>query len=325
MSLFKKMLTFTIVLAWCVLMLGAFTRLTDAGLGCPDWPGCYGHYLPDSITQLPSLAHPLDLLKALTEMYHRYLAGTLITTIVFCLLLLGFRPTIRQHMPGILPLCLFCLLGFQAALGMWTVTLKLLPTVVMAHLLGGFLIFACLVAMRAAFAEKVVMTTNPYRKWLGLGVLLLFCQVALGAWVSSNYAGISCFGFPTCNGMWMPPLNWDEAFHLSHPIGVNYQGGLMSVDARMTVQWVHRLGALLISVYWISLIFLLWFNIKVQTYRRFIMTFALLLLLQLGLGVVNVLYLLPLPAAVLHNGIAALLFANAIVLFCLLKPSKAKV
>ena len=324
MSLFKKLLTFTIVLAWCVLILGAFTRLTDSGLGCPDWPGCYGHYLPDSITQLPTLAHPLDLLKALTEMYHRYLAGSLIATIVLCVLIIGIRPSIRQAIPGILPLCLLGLLGFQAALGMWTVTLKLWPTVVMGHLLGGFLIFACLVAMRTALAEKLAVPTTVYRKFIGLGILLLFVQIGLGAWVSSNYAGISCLGFPTCNGMWLPPLHWHEAFQQHHPIGLNYQGGLMSVDARMTVQWVHRFGALLVCVYWISLLCCLW-QIKASSYRRCLITFLGLLVLQLGLGIVNVLYLLPLAAAVLHNGIAALLWANAIVLFGLLKPSNAKV
>ena len=324
MSLFRKLLMFTIVLAWCVLMLGAFTRLMDAGLGCPDWPGCYGHYLPESITKLPSLAHPLDLLKALTEMYHRYLAGTLITTVILSLMILCFRPTIRKQIPAILPIFLLGLLGFQALLGMWTVTLKLLPTVVMGHLLGGFLIFSSLVAMRTALAAKVLSSAFSYRPFIGLGLFLLFCQIALGAWVSSNYAGISCYGFPLCNGMWIPPLNWHEAFQFIHPVGINYQGGVMSVDARMTVQWVHRLGALFVTLYWVSLLVFLWMKIKSSTYRRIIIVFAFLLVLQLCLGVINVAYLLPLTAAVLHNGIAALLFAAAIVLFGLLKPSAAR-
>lgn len=325
MSVFKKLLMVTIILAWCVLMLGAFTRLTDAGLGCPDWPGCYGQYLPDTITKLPDLSHPLALLKALTEMYHRYLAGTLITTIVLALMIVCVKPTIRQQIPFFLPLFLFTLLGFQAALGMWTVTLKLLPTVVMGHLLGGFLIFSSLVAMRTALANKILIDTNSLRHFIALGIFLLFCQIALGAWVSSNYAGISCYGFPMCNGMWIPPLNWSEAFQIKHPIGLNYQGGVMSVDARMTVQWVHRVGALIISIYWISLVTFLWMRIKVKSYRCFVIAFALLLVLQLSLGIINVVYLLPIAAAVLHNGIAALLLAIAIVLYGLLKPNTVKV
>jgi cytochrome c oxidase assembly protein subunit 15 len=321
-NLFKKLLTFTIILALCVLMLGAFTRLTDAGLGCPDWPGCYGHYLPESITSLPSLKHPLDLLKALTEMYHRYLAGSLISTIVLCLFILGLKPMIRAQIPLLLPLCLFALLVFQAALGMWTVTLKLLPTVVMGHLLGGFLIFASLVGMRACLVEKIEVCTQAYKRLLGLGVLLLFCQIALGGWVSANYAGISCLGFPMCNGMWVPDIQWQEAFQFMPPFGVNYQGGVMSVDARMSIQFLHRVGALVVVLYWSLLLAKLWLKVNSSLYRRFMVMFGLLLLAQIALGIINVVYLLPLPAAVLHNGIAALLFGTSIVLFSLLKTNQ---
>ena len=199
---------FAAFLALCVVMLGAYTRLTDAGLGCPDWPGCYGHMvLPsaqDALSKAQSLypGTPIESLKAWTEMVHRYAAGTLALFIAF----IGFsaiKNNIQQKkMPWALPVFLMLLVIFQAALGMWTVTLKLLPVVVMGHLLGGILIFASLSCFCWQLRPLQGNEASNWRFWIGLGALIVFVQIALGGWVSSNYAGIACIGFPRCNGLW---------------------------------------------------------------------------------------------------------------------------
>ena len=353
---FRVAATCAVFLAFFVVMLGAFTRLTDAGLGCPDWPGCYGRLvLPTALndvtqaqTQYPQI--PIESGKAWTEMSHRYAAGTL------ALLILGLAASVfrraRQGLrtPWVLPLALLFLVAFQAALGMWTVTLKLLPVVVMGHLLGGILIFACLCyfwwqlvpapfsrlrekvpggRMRASsdgtyWPEKPSSVASrhllpqagegskAWRFWIGLGILIVFCQIALGGWVSSNYAGIACIGFPRCNGQWFPVLHLSKAFDLFSSIGANYQGGVLDSETRVTIQWVHRLGAYITAVYVLVLSGLIVGQASFKPLRRVATLAIVLVLLQVTLGIINVVYLLPLWAAVAHNGLAALLLGSMV-------------
>ena len=284
--------TAAVFLALCVVMLGAYTRLTDAGLGCPDWPGCYG-----------KMALPVER-DGLTEMLHRYLAGSLGCLILF---ILAFAPKYK------LPWMLVGLVFFQAALGMWTVTLKLLPVVVMGHLLGGLLIFSLLFLFRAQLSEQSSINLSGWHKATLIGVLIIFIQIALGGWVSSNYAGIACVGFPQCNGSWLPTLQWMPAFDVFSTVGANYQGGLLDSDARVTIQFVHRLGALITATYCLGLSL---FMMRIQRRRVFWLAFVvfMLIILQLFLGMMNVIYLLPLPLAVAHNGVAALLLGSMITL-----------
>lgn len=296
-----------IILALLVVMLGAYTRLTDAGLGCPDWPGCYGQMvLPDAAARLVQAQQtypniPIEAKKAWTEMAHRYAAGSLALLIVF-LACLSCRSR-REIAPWIL----VCLVAFQAALGMWTVTLKLLPVVVMSHLLGGILIFATLCYFRWQVSSHVPEALPRWRIWVGLCIILIFCQIALGGWVSSNYAGIACIGFPRCNGSWLPTLELSRAFHLFSPADVNYQGGLLDNSARITIQFVHRVGALITATYVLTLSSAMMYCIPSRTVRLMALSAFVLIIIQFILGIINVLYLLPLWVAVAHNGVAALL------------------
>lgn len=316
-------ITLAVLLALVVVMLGAYTRLTDAGLGCPDWPGCYGQMvLPSTENELQSAQNqypqiPIESHKAWTEMVHRYAAGTLGLLILFITGSIVWRRFQGIRLPWQLSFILILLVLFQAALGMWTVTMKLLPVVVMAHLLGGILIFSCLSRLRLQFSAAQPICLPQWRFWILLGVIIVFLQIALGGWVSSNYAGIACIGFPQCNGQWLPELHVIQGFNLFSPIGANYQGGVLDNDIRMTIQYIHRLGAVITAVYVLTLSSLLLAKIKSDALRRLAMIALLLVIVQFILGIMNVIYLLPLWVAVAHNGIAALLMATLLMMLYL--------
>ncbi|MBA3537721.1 MAG: COX15/CtaA family protein [Tatlockia sp.] len=304
-----------VFLALFVVMLGAYTRLTDAGLGCPDWPGCYGHLvLPSAQTKLDSAQNlypqiPIEARKAWTEMAHRYVAGTLGLLILFIAGSVVWRRFQGFRLPLLLPLALIVLVLFQAALGMWTVTLKLLPVVVLGHLLGGILIFSCLCRLAMQLSSVKPISLPQWHFWIALAALIVFCQIALGGWVSSNYAGIACIGFPQCNGQWLPPLHFSQGFNMFAPVGANYQGGVLDNEIRMTIQFIHRLGAIVTALYILVLASLLVVKVRNRCLRVLAFLAILLVLVQFFLGVMNVVYLLPLWIAVAHNGVAALLMA----------------
>lgn len=325
LKLLRRITTTAIILALMVVMLGAYTRLTDAGLGCPDWPGCYGRMvlptaqagLSHAQAQYPTVA--LEAEKAWTEMVHRYAAGTLglLILIIFIRTVIVSRGS--HQIPKVVPGFLMVLVIFQALLGMWTVTLKLLPVVVMGHLLGGILIFASLCYFRWQISEVNVANLYSWRKWIGFAAFILLMQVALGGWVSSNYAGIACVGFPACNGVWWPMLHLTDGFNLLSPVGANYQGGLLDIDARITIQFIHRLGAIVTA----AVVLILSVFIIAKSTSRPIKSISFvaigLVLIQFMLGILNVVYLLPLGVAVAHNGVAAILFATLISMFYLAK------
>ena len=312
----RFLVVFSSTLALLVVMLGAYTRLTDAGLGCPDWPGCYGHMV------LPSIHHdlveaqrhypliPIESRKAWTEMVHRYAAGTLALLIMVMGINVWRSRRSSVPLPWVLPLTLSLLVLFQAALGMWTVTLKLLPVVVMGHLLGGMLIFTALCYFRAQISELVPVSRPRWRCWINVGIFIVFFQIALGGWVSSNYAGVACIGFPRCNGHWLPALHFYKGFNVFSTVGANYQGGLLDNDVRITIQFIHRMGAMVTATYVFILSLMLLFFADL-VYLRKIAALALVLVgIQFALGIANVVFLLPLWVAVLHNGVAALLLAT---------------
>lgn len=315
-KLIRYAATGAVLLSLLVVMLGAYTRLTDAGLGCPDWPGCYGHMvLPSAKTGLldaqktyPQI--PIESRKAWTEMVHRYAAGTLGLLIFFISFSLLGKRLRNRNIPWHLPAALLLLVIFQAALGMWTVTLKLLPVVVMGHLLGGMLIVACLSRLRLQISSVRGEDLPQWRPWLRLAVIIVFFQIALGGWVSSNYAGISCIGFPMCNGVWFPDLHFAEGFNLFSPVGANYQGGLLDQDVRVTIQFIHRIGALVTAAYILILASLMMLKSSFRSLRLVALSLFSLVLVQFCLGILNVVYLLPIEVAVAHNGVAALLLAT---------------
>lgn len=294
---------FGTILTLVVLVLGAYTRLSDAGLGCPDWPGCYGKLIVPEVSGLPQY-HIIDAKKAWIEMTHRYVAG-LLGLVILSLVLFAIYNRKDVNQPLFLPILLLLLVIFQGLLGMWTVTLKLLPIIVMAHLLGGMTILAGLwwLSLTLGDAGFTVKNQKPrhasHLQWVAIAGLCVFIlQLALGGWTSSNYAALVCPDFPFCQGTSfnaMPTLYFSEAFSLFKPS--------LSLEARMTVHVMHRIGAIITSLMlgWLVVLFFK------RDFKILSISIGVLLILQIVLGIINVLGLLPLPIAVSHHAIAALL------------------
>jgi len=305
---------FALLLAGVVVLLGAYTRLVDAGLGCPDWPGCYGFMtVPDSHEEIQqaeaAYPHaPVEADKAWPEMVHRYFAGSL-GLVIALLALLAIKSRHDESIPLKLPLALAVLVVFQAALGMWTVTLGLLPVVVMGHLLGGFATLSLLLLLYLKIRDNNSPPTAGLLRTLAIiGLVIVVIQVTLGGWTSANYAAIICTDFPTCQGLMLPPLDFVGAFQL-HTEGLDsYLGGHLGNDARVTIHWLHRLGALITTIY---LVFL---HVKLMQagFKKMAIWLMLVLLVQVTLGISNVVYSLPLVVAVAHNGVAALLLLTMV-------------
>jgi heme a synthase len=328
-----KLLFFLAVLAvlWTlvVIVLGAYVRLSHAGLGCPDWPGCYGHIIvPEEAARIDAAnaaypERPLHGAKAWKEMVHRYFAGALGLLIVL-IAVIAFKRydwTKREERKYlIVPLALPPLIVFQALLGMWTVTLLLKPLVVTLHLLGGMATLALLLWVSLSQVEWLIPQYSRltlFRRLAILGLILLVLQIALGGWVSSNYSALACVGFPRCNGQWWPALDFSEAFVLWRGLGIDYEGGVLDHPARIAIHMTHRLGALALSGVLLALCLLL--RQRLPELRRFASIILILLCVQIGLGIANVTLSLPLPVATAHNAVAALLLAAMVFLLYRLK------
>lgn len=315
---YSFLLSAAVLLALVVIVLGAYTRLSDAGLGCPDWPGCYGHLtVPESVDHT-EFGRALEPAKAWAEMIHRYAAGSLGILILGIFLLSVFKR--REIGQGVLlPLLLLCTVVFQAALGMWTVTLLLSPLVVTAHLLGGFTTLSLLWLLwlnRHASPHKTFFAESlPGVKVLALlALLLLIVQVFLGGWTSTHYAAIACgTSFPTCHDAWWPEADFATGFAFEWQEGVNYEFGILENPARTAIHMAHRLGALVVFLYvgWLS-VWLLKRRIRVLGLVPLVV--LLLLLIQVTLGILNVVMALPLPVATAHNLVAAMLLLSIITL-----------
>ena len=320
-SMIRQLAIIAACLTFFVILLGSYTRLTGAGLGCPDWPGCYGQLLaphtPSAVAEaaLAFPTSPIEETKAWTEMIHRYFAGSL-GLLILAILLFSIKDCRKTGRSLLAPSLLFITVLFQAALGMWTVTLKLLPMVVMGHLLGGFATLGLLTLLILQLSPF----TAPWRPALknlfplaNIAFLCLLLQLALGGWTSSNYAALVCPDFPLCQGAWLPPLSW-HAFQFN--AGWGLENPLMAFGniERVTIHMMHRLGALLTAI---VLLTLLWRLSKTETSQRLQHLgkgLLILLLIQIMLGITNVVYLLPLSIAVLHTGVGALLFIKMIAL-----------
>lgn len=315
---YQRLVIFTSLLAFAVIVLGAFTRLTDAGLGCPDWPGCYGEMIvpasPEEVEQKHYLEQrALEPEKGWNEMIHRYFAGTLGLLILVIAIWSWVRRRSHPEQPVWLPTFLLGLVIFQAALGMWTVTLLLKPVVVMAHLLGGFATFSLLVllALRTGRRRPLVGARQWRRAGL-IGLFILVLQIALGGWTSTNYAALSCLDFPTCQGSWVPEMDFEEAFVMWRGLGVNYEYGVLEHPARTAIHVTHRIGALVTFLYLGWLVLALMRNGNGMAGAALLV--GTLLLAQVALGIGNVLLHLPLGVATAHNGVAALLLVSLVFL-----------
>jgi cytochrome c oxidase assembly protein subunit 15 len=308
---------FATVLTVLVVVLGAYTRLTHAGLGCPDWPGCYGFIGVPMSEHKQTIAEarfpdaPVEVAKGWYEMIHRYFAGAL-GLVILGLAVHALRRRSNVEQPLKLPLALLALVTLQAAFGMWTVTLKLWPQVVTAHLLGGFatLSLLFLLTLRLSGRFPPLDVTPRLRALAAAALLLVIGQIALGGWVSSNYAAVACVDLPTCHGEWWPAMDFANGFHLTQHIGPNYLGGQLDSDARTAIHMSHRIGAVLVTL---VLLALAW-QLKQRAQPRLAALLLLALLVQVSLGISNVVFHLPLLVAVAHNlGGAALLLTLVLI------------
>ncbi len=307
------------LLAFCVVGLGAYVRLSDAGLGCPDWPGCYGELFVTEETQAIAAqqapeTRPFNRSKAVKEMVHRYAAGIL-GILVLLLTMLSWRLGNRERIS-----CSFLLglVAVQSLLGMWTVTELLKPLIVAAHLLGGMLILGLLYwIILGQFPRKTRGSGKlPRVDRLALvGLAVLAVQIFSGAWTSANYAALACPEFPVCrDGLWWPETDFKEAFALWREGRVDYEGGILDAPARTAIHLTHRLGAALTFVF-ILYVALCAFGRREPAMRLNAVVLLCILCLQASLGIANVLLRLPLPVAVAHNTVAALLLLSLLTLY----------
>lgn len=306
------------LLALCVVILGAYVRLSNAGLGCPDWPGCYGQLFVTADMTAPQATadRPFDRDKAVKEMMHRYAAGAL-GIVVVLMTVISWRSARREKTASSILLFLVIL---QALLGMWTVTELLKPIIVVAHLLGGMLILGLLYWIILQQLPRPATSTRAPgtgRMALLVALAVLAVQMFSGGWTSANYAALICPEFPTCrDGAYWPQTDFKEAFVLRRAERINYEGGILDAPARTAIHLTHRLGA--------ALTFLVILAVALCAMRRpgkatRLAAGVLLLALcaQVSLGVANVLLRLPLPVAVAHNSVAALLMLSLLTLYWL--------
>jgi cytochrome c oxidase assembly protein subunit 15 len=309
---FRRLALAGALLAACVVVLGAWVRLTDAGLGCPDWPGCYGHIYPQ-------VEHGFS--KAMHEMIHRYVATTLGILIVSLVVWAVWNRKDRQQplIPVGLLLVIVCL---QGTLGALTVTRLLKPLIVTAHLLGGLTTLGILWWLSLT-PERRTLTPREasLRKFAWPGLALLLLQIALGGWTSTNYAAVACPDLPTCQRSWWPDMDFQDAFILSRGQDIDYTGGVLSNPARTAIHVTHRIGAVLVGG---CLLLLGCLTLLRADTRRLRVAGALLVLavaLQICIGLTMVHFALPLPLATMHNAGAALLVIAMVMLLRTLRPA----
>lgn len=311
--MFRKLTLLSAILALLVIVLGAYVRLSDAGLGCPDWPGCYGkalvsdssQFMADAASQFPGAI--VDTSKAWKEMSHRYLAGAL------GILVLVMLPLAWRQQKSVLgsSVTVLLLVVFQAALGMWAVQMKVMPAVVVSHLLVGLLIFWSL--FWCYLRSQPLASLRPQRCGPSLlvivAMLLLFLQIALGGWVSSNYAALACSDFPRCNGSYWPDGDYAAVFDWLN------SATALSAEGKIAVHWLHRIGAVLSFAVLSMLMMSATDEVNPKPMRRAGIMLSLLLLIQIGLGILNIKQALPLWAAVAHNGFAGLLMLPLLAIY----------
>lgn len=317
MTLYRKLILFTLILTTLVVVFGAYVRLADAGLGCPDWPGCYSKLTPTAASEQILEAHatdphgPVSMPKAWKEMIHRYIAsvvGLLIIAIAF----LAWRRRAEAATDPVVATTLVGVVIFQGMLGMWTVTLLLKPAIVTAHLIGGMTTLGILAWLCMRAYEMPRLSPSGKVVWLArLGFVLLALQIVLGGWVSTNYAALACMDFPTCHGSFWPPADYANAFHVIRELGMTAEGELLSHEALTAIHWMHRIGAVVAGVA-LSLLGLA--MRRFDALRGLGAVLLVALALQILLGIANVLLSLPLLLAAAHNAGAA---ALVVVMVCI--------
>jgi heme a synthase len=309
---FRRLCLLGTLVALCVVVLGAWVRLSHAGLGCPDWPGCYGHLTAGQAAANADAVNsafpdrPVVEHKAFREMFHRFVAGALVL-VILALAIFALLNRNDPLQPRRMPAALVLLVVFQALLGMWTVTLLLKPLIVVAHLVGGMSVLALLWWLALPPPTSATPEDRRLRRWAIVGVVVLALQIMLGGWVSSNYSALACPDFPTCQSSFWPGMDFKDAFVLWRGLGIDYEGGVLDHPARVAIHFTHRIGALVTAI---VLAWVAWLAIRIGTSlaaRRAGVALAVVLAAQLMLGPAMVLKALPLTLATAHNGVAALL------------------
>jgi cytochrome c oxidase assembly protein subunit 15 len=315
MRAFRALALAALALTFVVVVVGAYVRLSHSGLGCPDWPGCYGQATPthaaahiaQAVAAQGGEHGPVSTAKAWKEMGHRYLAGMLGILIVL-LAVFGLK---NRRSPA-LAVAAVALVLFQATLGMWTVTMLLKPAIVTAHLLGGMTILAVLVWLALSqWTHRVDTEVRAVRGMAAAALAAVCLQIALGGWVSANYAALACPDLPGCLGQAVPSMDFGNAFHVLRELGQTADGDLLSQEALTAIHWTHRMFALVVvAIVAIAAVH----AYRVPALRPIAFAVGSVLMLQFGLGVANVAFSLPLPLAAAHNAGAALLLAALVVL-----------
>lgn len=326
LDVFRWLARTATALALIVIVVGAWVRLTDAGLGCPDWPGCYGHVHPSQLVdevEAINQAHPdrpFDYTKALNEMIHRYIASGLGLLIIA----LAAISVVNRHdprQPRVLPWVLLAVVLMQGLLGMWTVTLLLKPLVVTLHLLGGLTTLSLLwwLSLRPERRDATAGERRLLRP-AGLVATLVVFQIALGGWTSTNYAAAACSDFPTCQGSFWPNMDFKDAFVLWRGLGIDYEGGVLDAPARVAIHYVHRIGAVVVTLALLGLVAATWRRAGSWQTRAAGSAVLGALILQLLIGMNLVWQGWPLWLGTAHNAGAALLVLTMVTLFRCLLP-----
>ncbi len=300
----------SVLLVLIVILMGGWTRINDAGLSCPDWPGCFGQLsVPTTELELTTAADnfpnvAVEQSKSWLEMIHRYLAGGL-GFLILGMALIAIKHRKLDNYPVKLSGILLLLVVFQALLGMWTVTLKLLPIIVTAHLLGGLLTMVLLIIVRRQITQtkRVEINWSNYTKALTVGLLLLVFQILLGGWTSSNYAGWGCSDWVGCNPKVEIEYNYIDAFKVTFDSSVSHQGGNLQLAERGAIQIVHRIGALVVLIYFSGLLF----YYKKREEHKHLLILTMLLVSQVVIGLLNIAFAIPTVLAMLHHIFAVLL------------------
>ena len=310
MNQIKNLSLFGICFAFVVIALGAWTRLVDAGLGCPDWPGCYGFVVfpineaDIAIAESRYPLFPYDINKAIPEVVHRYFAAGLGLIAIFQVYL-SFRKTNDRSIQGWSSFLLF-FICCQGIFGYLTVSLKLLPIIVTLHLFGGLTtltLFYFVYLKSRNFEIFNQINISNLKIIAGVAFLALIFQIFLGVWTSTNYASLACADFPTCQGTYLPEMDFKSGFNLNQEVGPNYLYGLLDNPARVAIHYSHRVSAILVTFIFLILMSRLWFSEAAPLAS----TLGILLLTQIALGITNVVYVLPLYVAIAHNLFAACL------------------
>ena len=308
MKIMKGLSLFGICFAFVVIALGAWTRLVDAGLGCPDWPGCYGFVVFPTTEAEIELAEsrypqfPYEIDKAIPEVVHRYFAAAL-GLLAILLVYFAFKYQLPKKIKAITSFLLF-FICCQGLFGYLTVSLKLLPIIVTGHLFGGFITLSLFFYLFLNTTNGIKNHNIGHLKVLGgVALFALIVQIFLGVWTSTNYASLACADFPTCQGKFIPEMDFREGFNLAQEVGPNYLYGLLDNEARVAIHYSHRISAIVLTIIFLILISRLWFSSAAPLAS----TLGVILVTQISLGIMNVVYVLPLYIAIAHNLVAALL------------------